>query len=76
MQYQHLVFEEFARKVQPALDAIVLKALVERNGSVDFEAVDDVIFGNVDSVGPQAGDVADQRGVREHPALTIEDEGV
>jgi hypothetical protein len=24
MQYQHLVFEEFARKVQPAIDAIVL----------------------------------------------------
>jgi len=45
-------------QVHPAdLGAHVLKALVERNG-FDPRAVDDVIFGCVDTIGPQAGDVA------------------
>jgi acetyl-CoA C-acetyltransferase len=44
--------------VHPAdLGASVLSALVERTG-VDAEAVEDVIFGCVDTVGPQAGDIA------------------
>jgi acetyl-CoA C-acetyltransferase len=44
--------------VHPAdLGAAVLSALVERTG-VDAEAVEDVIFGCVDTVGPQAGDIA------------------
>jgi acetyl-CoA C-acetyltransferase len=45
-------------KVHPAdLGAHVLKALVER-AKIDPKAVDDVVFGNVDSIGPQAGDIA------------------
>jgi acetyl-CoA C-acetyltransferase len=45
-------------KVHPAdLGAHVLKALVER-AKIDPRAVDDVVFGNVDSIGPQAGDIA------------------
>jgi len=44
--------------VHPAdLGAAVLTALVDRTG-VDAEAVEDVIFGCVDTVGPQAGDIA------------------
>jgi len=44
--------------VHPAdLGACVLTALVERTG-VDPAAVEDVIFGCVDTVGPQAGDIA------------------
>jgi acetyl-CoA C-acetyltransferase len=39
------------------LGAHVLKALVERN-RLDPLAVEDVIFGCVDTIGPQAGDVA------------------
>jgi acetyl-CoA C-acetyltransferase len=39
------------------LGAHVLSALVERTG-VDPAAVDDVVFGCVDTVGPQAGDIA------------------
>ncbi|MCW2919009.1 MAG: Acetyl-CoA C-acyltransferase [Actinomycetia bacterium] len=39
------------------LGAHSLKALVERSG-IDPAAVDDVIFGCVDTVGPQAGDIA------------------
>jgi acetyl-CoA C-acetyltransferase len=39
------------------LGAHAIKALVERTG-VDPEAVDDVVFGCVDAIGPQAGDVA------------------
>jgi acetyl-CoA C-acetyltransferase len=39
------------------LGAHVISALVSRTG-VDAEAVDDVIFGCVDTVGPQAGDIA------------------
>jgi acetyl-CoA C-acetyltransferase len=39
------------------LGAHVLKALLERTG-VDPAAVEDVVFGCVDTLGPQAGDVA------------------
>jgi acetyl-CoA C-acetyltransferase len=45
-------------KVHPAdLGAHVLKALVERS-KIDPAAVDDVVFGCVDAIGPNAGDVA------------------
>src|ERR1700712_1234582 len=45
-------------KVHPAdLGAHSIKALIERTG-IDPNAVDDVVFGNVDSVGGQAGDIA------------------
>ena len=45
-------------KVHPAdLGAHVLRALVERSG-LDPLAVEDVIFGCVDTIGPQAGDIA------------------
>ncbi|MEV6108974.1 acetyl-CoA C-acetyltransferase [Streptomyces sp. NPDC051940] len=44
--------------VHPAdLGAHVLKALMERTG-VDPAAVEDVVFGCLDTVGPQAGDIA------------------
>ena len=44
--------------VHPAdLGASVLTALVERTG-IDPAAVEDVVFGCVDTVGPQAGDIA------------------
>ncbi|MER0445053.1 acetyl-CoA C-acetyltransferase [Streptomyces sp. Edi4] len=44
--------------VHPAdLGAHVLKALIERAG-VDPAAVEDVVFGCLDTVGPQAGDIA------------------
>ncbi|TQK43855.1 acetyl-CoA C-acetyltransferase [Streptomyces sp. SLBN-118] len=44
--------------VHPAdLGAHVLRALVERSG-VDPTAVEDVVFGCLDTVGPQAGDIA------------------
>jgi acetyl-CoA C-acetyltransferase len=39
------------------LGAHVIKALVERN-QCDPESVDDVVFGCIDTIGPQAGDVA------------------
>jgi acetyl-CoA C-acetyltransferase len=39
------------------LGAHVLKALVERSG-IDPAAVEDVIFGCLDTLGPQAGDIA------------------
>ncbi len=39
------------------LGAHVLKALIERNG-IDPLIVEDVIFGCVDTIGPQAGDIA------------------
>ncbi|MDT4959488.1 MAG: acetyl-CoA C-acetyltransferase [Pseudonocardiales bacterium] len=46
-------------QVHPAdLGAHVIKALFERNPSADPDAVDDVIFGCVDTLGPQAGDIA------------------
>jgi acetyl-CoA C-acetyltransferase len=45
-------------KVHPAdLGGHVLKALIERTG-IDPHAVEDVVFGCVDTVGPQAGDIA------------------
>ncbi|MDQ6697392.1 MAG: acetyl-CoA C-acetyltransferase [Actinomycetota bacterium] len=45
-------------KVHPAdLGAHSIKALIDRTG-IDPNAVNDVIFGNVDSVGGQAGDIA------------------
>ncbi|MEU1116651.1 MULTISPECIES: acetyl-CoA C-acetyltransferase [unclassified Streptomyces] len=45
-------------EVHPAdLGAHVLKELVERTG-VDPTAVEDVVFGCLDTVGPQAGDIA------------------
>ncbi|WP_030325985.1 acetyl-CoA C-acetyltransferase [Streptomyces sp. NRRL B-3229] len=44
--------------VHPAdLGAHVLKALMERSGA-DPAAVEDVVFGCLDAVGPQAGDIA------------------
>jgi acetyl-CoA C-acetyltransferase len=39
------------------LGAHSIKALIERTG-VDPERVDDVVFGCVDTIGPQAGDIA------------------
>jgi len=45
-------------QVHPAdLGAHSIKALIERTG-VDPAAVDDVVFGNVDTIGPHAGDIA------------------
>jgi acetyl-CoA C-acetyltransferase len=45
-------------QVHPAdLGAHVLKALVDRTG-IDPHAVEDVVFGCVDTIGPQAGDIA------------------
>src|SRR5512147_347300 len=44
--------------VHPAdLGAHVLRALVDRTG-IDPAAVEDVVFGCVDTIGPQAGDIA------------------
>ena len=63
--------------VHPAdLGAHSIKALMERTG-VDPNAVDDVVFGNVDSVGPQAGCIARTcwltAGLPEHvPGTTID----
>ncbi|MDT4894401.1 MAG: acetyl-CoA C-acetyltransferase [Pseudonocardiales bacterium] len=45
--------------VHPAdLGAHVIKALFARTPSADPDAVDDVVFGCVDTLGPQAGDIA------------------
>src|SRR6266576_9872 len=45
-------------QVHPAdLGAHILQAVVERSG-VDPNAVEDVIFGCIDQIGPQAGDIA------------------
>ncbi len=45
-------------QVHPAdLGAHVIRALVERTG-IDPGAVEDVIFGCIDTIGPQAGDIA------------------
>jgi acetyl-CoA C-acetyltransferase len=45
-------------RVHPAdLGAHAIRALVDRTG-VDPAAVDDVVFGCVDTIGPQAGDIA------------------
>src|SRR5205085_4612792 len=64
-------------KVHPAdLGAHVLRALVERS-KIDPAAVEDVIFGCVDSIGPQAGDIARTcwlaAGLPDHvPGVTID----
>ncbi len=63
--------------VHPAdLGAHVIAGLVQRTG-VDPEAVDDVIFGCVDTIGPQAGDIARTAwlaaGMPEHvPGVTVD----
>ncbi len=45
-------------RVHPAdIGAHAIKALIERTG-IDPAAVDDVVFGCVDALGPQAGDIA------------------
>jgi acetyl-CoA C-acetyltransferase len=45
--------------VHPAdLGAHVIGALFDRNPGADPDAVDDVIFGCIDTIGPQAGDIA------------------
>ncbi|MFB9186517.1 acetyl-CoA C-acetyltransferase [Dactylosporangium sucinum] len=64
-------------RMHPAdLGAHVLTALVERSG-VDPAAVDDVIFGCVDALGPQAGNIARTSwlaaGLPEHvPGVTVD----
>jgi acetyl-CoA C-acetyltransferase len=64
-------------QVHPAdLGAHALKALVERTG-IDPAAVEDVVFGNVDSIGGQAGDIARTcwlaAGLPEHvPGTTVD----
>jgi acetyl-CoA C-acetyltransferase len=64
-------------RVHPAdLGACVLRALVDRTG-IDPAAVEDVIFGCCDTIGPQAGDVARTcwlaAGLPEHvPGVTID----
>jgi acetyl-CoA C-acetyltransferase len=64
-------------QVHPAdLGAHVLRALVDRTG-VDPAAVEDVVFGCCDTIGPQAGDVARTcwlaAGLPEHvPGVTID----
>ncbi len=64
-------------QVHPAdLGAHSIAALIERTG-VDPNAVDDVVFGNVDSIGPQAGCIARTAwlaaGLPEHvPGVTID----
>jgi acetyl-CoA C-acetyltransferase len=64
-------------QVHPAdLGAHVIKALVDRNG-FDPGAVEDVIFGCCDTIGPQAGDIARTcwlaAGFPEHvPGVTID----
>ncbi len=64
-------------EVHPAdLGAAVLTALVDRTG-VNADAVEDVIFGCVDTVGPQAGDIARTAwlaaGLPEHvPGTTVD----
>ena len=46
-------------KVRPDdLGALVLKSLMERNASIDFEAVEDVIFGNANQAGEDNRNVA------------------
>jgi acetyl-CoA C-acetyltransferase len=63
--------------VHPAdLGAHVLRALVERSG-IDPGAVEDVVFGCVDGIGPQAGDIARTcwlaAGLPDHvPGVTID----
>jgi len=63
--------------VHPAdLGAASIRALMDRTG-VDPGAVDDVVYGNVDSVGPQSGDIARTcwlaAGLPQHvPGVTID----
>jgi acetyl-CoA C-acetyltransferase len=46
-------------EVHPAdLGAHVISALFDRNPSADPDAVDDVVLGCIDTIGPQAGDIA------------------
>jgi acetyl-CoA C-acetyltransferase len=59
------------------LGAHVINALFDRNPSADPGAVDDVIFGCCDTIGPQSGDVARTcwlaAGLPEHvPGVTID----
>ena len=64
-------------EVHPAdLGAHVIKALIKRT-DIDAGAVDDVVFGCVDAVGPQAGDIARTcwlvAGLPEHvPGTTVD----
>ena len=63
--------------VHPAdLGAASISALIDRTG-IDPAAVEDVVFGNVDSIGPHAGDIARTcwlaAGMPEHvPGVTID----
>ena len=65
-------------QVHPAdLGAHVITALFDRNPGADPDAVDDVIFGCVDTLGPQAGDIARTcwlaAGYAEHvPGVTVD----
>jgi acetyl-CoA C-acetyltransferase len=46
-------------QIHPAdLGAHVITALFDRNASADPDAVDDVVFGCCDTLGPQSGDIA------------------
>jgi acetyl-CoA C-acetyltransferase len=64
-------------QIHPAdLGAIAVRALMERTG-VDPAAVEDVVFGCVDTIGPQAGDIARTcwlvAGLPEHvPGTTVD----
>jgi acetyl-CoA C-acetyltransferase len=64
-------------QVHPAdLAAVALNALVERSG-IDPGAVEDVVLGCVDTIGPQAGDIARTAwlaaGLPEHiPGVTVD----
>ena len=64
-------------QIHPAdLGAHSIKALIEGAG-VDPAAIDDVVFGNVDSIGPHAGDIARTcwlvAGLPEHvPGTTVD----
>src|SRR5690606_34377901 len=59
-------------KVRPDdLGALVLKTLVERNPNVDFEAVDDVIFGNANQAGEDNRNVARGRQLRRGRPETV-----
>jgi acetyl-CoA C-acetyltransferase len=64
--------------VHPAdLGAHVISALFDRSPGADPDAVDDVIFGCIDTIGPQAGDIARTSwlcaGFAEHvPGVTID----
>ena len=37
MQYQHLVFEEFARKIQPTIDPFVFNSVTDINPAIFAE---------------------------------------